>query len=37
MKEAKEHHKCSKKCMCIFIILGLIALIIVVIVVVANQ
>ena len=36
LKKAKEHHKCSKKCMCIMIIVSLVVLIIIIIVVVTQ-
>jgi syntaxin 1B/2/3 len=32
LQKAKEHHQCSKKCLCIGIIVGLVILIIIVIV-----
>ena len=30
LKQAKEHHKCSKKCMCFIIVAGLVLLVVVV-------
>jgi t-SNARE complex subunit (syntaxin) len=35
--KAKEHHSCSKKCMCIAIVIALIVLVIIVIAVVATK
>ena len=34
LEKAKEHHQCSRKCMCIGIIVGLVALIIIIVVIV---
>lgn len=35
--KAKEHHECSKKCMCIAIVIALVILVIIVIAVVATK
>ena len=36
LQKAKEHHQCSKKCLCIGIIVGLVILIIIIIIIVVT-
>jgi syntaxin 1B/2/3 len=36
LQKAKEHHQCSKKCLCIGIIVGLVILIVIIIIIVVT-